>query len=141
MLPKTKFNSWHCYLISKATWINVPDCTNVEWLQTFHLYKGFKRRQTRVGFFIKGSVRVIQPPKFAYKGYKMKFNRRGDICRAFLVRQTFPLGRADGSSVIFSANEGVLIKKKQNLKSNYIFGPSTIQLKRKKFKSLFSKIV
>ena len=119
----------------------MPDCTNVEWLQTFHLYKGFKRRQTRVGFFIKGSVRVIQPPKFAYKGYKMTLIEEATSAGLFLVRQRFPLSRADGSSVVFAANEGVLIKKKQNLKSNYIFGPSTIQLKRKKFKSLFSKIV
>lgn len=141
MLLKPKFDSWHCYVILKLTWLNIPDCTNVEWLQTFHLYKGFKRKRTSVGFFIKGSARVIQPPQIVFKGYKVKYNKKGSICRALIVRHLFSLHRPDGITLRFFENAGVLIKKKQNLKSNYIFGPSTILLKRKKFKALFKKLV
>lgn len=128
-------------MLIKQSWLHLSDNTNVEWLQIFHLYKGFHRRRTTVGFFVKGSAKVIEPPRFEYKGFKFKFNKKGDICRAILVRCTFPLRRADGSSVLFSSNEGVMIKKKQNIKSKYVQGLSTYHLKRKRFKTVFPQII
>lgn len=125
-------------MIFKQTWLNVADNTNVEWLQVFHLYKGFFRKQTKVGFFVKGSARVIQPPRIEYKGYKFKFNKKGDICRGLLIRQKFPAVRLDGIKVTFDTNSTILIKKKQNPKSKYVLGPTTLVLRRKKFRSLFT---
>lgn len=124
-------------MIFKQTWLNVADNTNVEWLQVFHLYKGFFRKQTKVGFFVKGSARIIQPPRIEYKGYKFKFNKKGDICRGLLIRQKFPAIRLDGIKVTFDTNSTILIKKKQNPKSKYVLGPTTLVLRRKKFRSLF----
>jgi large subunit ribosomal protein L14 len=123
-------------MIFKQTWLNVADNTNVEWLQVFHLYKGFFRKQTSVGFFVKGSARIIQPPRVEYKGYKFRFNKKGDICRGLLTRQKFPLLRLDGTKICFNQNSTILIKKKQNPKSKYVLGPTTLLLRRKKFKSL-----
>jgi len=128
-------------MITKQTWIHASDNTNVRWLKTFHLYKGFDRRSTTIGYFIKGSARVIEPPRLEYKGFKFKFNKKGDICRAILVRCVWPLRRLDGSVTSFPINNGILIKKKQNVKSKYIQGPSTYHLRRKKFKSLFKTLV
>ena len=127
-------------MISKQTWLSISDGTNVSWLQTFHLYKGFDRRQTGVGFFVKGSAKIIQPPRIEYKGFKYKSNKRGDICRGLVVRQRYPITRYDGTTVWFKTNNAILIKKKQNLKSSYILGPSTIALRRKKFKSVFPSL-
>lgn len=128
-------------MITKQSWIHASDNTNVRWLKTFHLYKGFDRRATTIGYFIKGSARVIEPPRLEYKGFKFKFNKKGDICRAILVRCVWPLRRLDGSVTSFPINNGILIKKKQNVKSKYIQGPSTYHLRRKKFKSLFKTLV
>ena len=99
------------------------------------MYKGFHRKVTRVGFFVKGSARIVEPPRVEYKGFKFKFNKKGDICRAILIRVTKPLVRPDGSTSQFFTNSAILIKKKQNIKSKYLIGPSTIHLKRKKFKT------
>ena len=74
----------------------------------------------------------------AYKDFNFKFNKKGDICRGLLVRTTFPNRRLDGSVNVFYENSIILIKKKQNTKSKYIFGPSVFNLKRKKFKTLFN---
>ena len=63
-------------MIQKKSWLNVSDNTNVNWLQTFHLYKGFKRGSSPIGFFIKGSARVVEPPRVEYKGFKFKFNNK-----------------------------------------------------------------
>lgn len=128
-------------MIIKQTWLDVADNTNVEWLQTFHLYKGFFRKRTSVGFFIKGSARVIQPPRIEYKGYKFRFNKLGDICRGLIIRQAYRQDYPDGGVVYFKSNNIILIKKKQNPKSKYSFGPSTLLLKRKKFKTLFPKLL
>lgn len=132
---KKKLKEW------KKKWINISDNTNVAWLQTFHLYKGFFRKASTIGFFLKGSSRVIEPPRYQYKGYKTKSNKKGDICRALLIRSTFPIFRKDGSSFIFKSNAAILIKKKQNPKSKFFFGPTLLMLRRKRFKALFNLVI
>lgn len=128
-------------MISKQTWLNVSDNTNVRWLKVFHLYKGFHRKVTKVGFFVKGSAQIVEPPRLEYKGFKFKFNKKGDICRGLLVRSLKLIRRYDGSIASFRSNNCILIKKKQNVKSKYIHGPVPYHLKRKKFKTLFRDIL
>jgi large subunit ribosomal protein L14 len=127
-------------MIFKKTWLNVADNTNVEWLQIFHLYKGFFRKKTTIGFFVKGSARVVEPPRLEYKGFKVKFNKKGDICRGLLIRTKYKTCRCDGSVNYFNNNSLILIKKKQDIKSKYLFGPISYILRRKKFLSLFKKV-
>lgn len=128
-------------MIFKKTWLSVADNTNINWMQVFHLYRGFNRRQTQVGFFVKGSARVVEPPRIEYKGFKFKFNKKGDICRSFIVRATKPINRFDGSVIYFKVNSAVLIRKKQDLKSKYLFGPIPSSVKRKKFKTLYKTVL
>ena len=128
-------------MILKLTWLSIADNTNVKWLQVFHLYKGFHRKRTGLGFFIKGSARIVEPPRIEYKGFKFKFNKKGDICRAIIVRTKFPTKRLDGSVLYFRYNNAILIRKKQDLKSKYVFGPVSSTINRKKFKSIFKTIV
>jgi len=128
-------------MISKLSWLSIADNTNVKWLQVFHLYKGFHRRSTELGFFIKGSARIVEPPRIEYKGFKFKFSKKGDICRAIIVRTKYPTTRLDGSVLYFPHNNALIIKKKQDLKSKYIFGPVSAMIHRKKFKSIFKTVV
>ena len=128
-------------MIFKQTWLNIADNTNVNWLRTFHLYKGFHRKVSHVGFFIKGSARVLEPPRTEYKGFKFKFNKKGDVCRGLIIRSSRIMLRLDGSSSQFRSNNAILIKKKQNIKSKYLIGPSTYHLKRKKFKTALKYIL
>jgi len=118
----------------------VADNTNVDWLQIFHLYKGFYRKSACIGTFIKGSARVVEPPRLEYKGFKVKFNKKGDICRGLFVRGTYPLVKVDGTGLLFFNNSTVLLKKKQELKSKYIFGPISRAVRRKKFILLFKNV-
>lgn len=128
-------------MIFKKTWLNVSDGTNVNWLQTFHLYKGFFRKSSKLGFFIKGSARVVIPPRLEYKGFKVKFNRKGDICRGIIIRNKYNVVKPDGNVLIFKNNNLMLLKKKQEPKSKYLYGPVTKMLKRKRFVSLFKTII
>lgn len=128
-------------MINKQSWISIADNTAVRWLRTFHLYKGFNRQHSTVGLFVKGSARVVEPPRTEYKGFKFKFNKKGDICRSILIRTRFNLLRLDGSTSKFYNNNGLLIKKKQNIKSKYLHGPTTYHLRRKKFKAALKLIL
>lgn len=128
-------------MILKLTWLSIADNTNVKWLQVFHLYKGFHRKKTGLGFFIKGSARIVEPPRLEYKGFKFKFNKKGDICRSIIIRTKFPATRLDGSVLYFKFNNAILIRKKQDLKSKYIFGPVSSTIQRKKFKTIFKTII
>lgn len=127
-------------MILKQSWLNVSDNTTVRWLRTFHLYKGFHRTSTTVGFFVKGSARVTEPPRLEYKGFKFKFNKKGDICRGLIVRAAYGLRRIDGGSSHFYTNNTILIKKKQNIKSKYLLGPTTYHVRRKKFKTALKAV-
>jgi large subunit ribosomal protein L14 len=128
-------------MILKLTWLSIADNTNVKWLQVFHLYKGFHRKKTGLGFFVKGSARIVEPPRLEYKGFKFKFNKKGDICRSIIIRTKFPTTRLDGSVLYFKFNNAILIRKKQDLKSKYIFGPVSSTIQRKKFKTIFKTII
>jgi large subunit ribosomal protein L14 len=128
-------------MIFKQTWLSIADNTNVRWLQVFHLYKGFHRKSTKIGFFIKGSARVVEPPRQEYKGFKFKFNKKGDVCRGLIVRNKYNVNKKDGSALYFSGNNTILLKKKQDLKSKYLYGPVSTLIKRKKFLTLFTYVL
>lgn len=128
-------------MIQKSTWLDVSDNTNVNWLQIFHLYKGFNRRVTEEGYFVKGSARSVEPPRVEYKGFKFKYNTKGDICRGLILRSNFPNPRKDGSVILLSAEQLHAYKKKQNPKSKYLFGAISTKVRRKKFKTLFKLII
>ena len=128
-------------MLFKESWTGVSDNTNVKWLQIFHLYKGFHRKSTKPGFFVKGTARVVEPPKLEYKGFKRKFNKKGDICRAIIVRGLYNIRKPDGSALRFKQNSVVLLKKKNDLKSKYLYGPIPSGVRRKKFLNLFKKVI
>ena len=128
-------------LLFKESWLFVTDNTNVRWIKIFQLYKGFHRKKTTIGFFVKGSARVVEPPRIEYKGFKYKFSIKGDIVRMLLVRSSSFEKHVNGSRVKFTNNSGLTIKKKNDLKSKYINGPCSRRLNRRKFLTLFSKVV
>ena len=128
-------------MILRLSWLNISDNTNVKWLQVFHLYKGWKRKSTTLGFFVKGSARVVEPPRVEYKGFKFKFSRKGDICRSIIVQVNYRSKKLDGSTFVFPQNNAFLLRKKQDLRSKYIFGPISSVFKRKRFKTLFKTVI
>jgi len=105
------------------------------------LYKGSTKKTLKIGFFLKGSARIVEPPRLEYKGFKYKFNLKGDICRLLFVRANFTKLNLDGSSTRFYNNSGINIRKKQDPKSKFLNGPITRNIKRKKFLTLFKVVI
>jgi ribosomal protein L14 len=128
-------------MIFKKTWLTTADNTNIRWMQTFHLYKGFHRKSTSISFFIKSSARVVEPPRIEYKGFKFKFHKKGDICRSLLVRTIFTLKNTIGNKIYFSTNDACLIRKRQDFKSNYFYGPTSRLIRRKRISQLMPLVL
>lgn len=124
-------------MLQRQTNLFISDGTYVKWLQVFHLYKGSYRKNIPVGLFSKGSAKIVKPPRVEYKGFKRKYNKKGDICRTIFIKSRWITRRYDGMTLRFGINSAILIKKKQQPKSKYIYGITSRALNRKKFLSLY----
>ena len=125
----------------KESWLSISDNTNIRWVKIFHLYKGFWRKSTKIGFFIKSSARVVEPPRIEYKGFKYKYNLKGDICRVVIICSRKKLPYADGLVSQLGLNSGIVIKKKSDPRSKHFKGPINSSLKRKRLETLFSYVI
>jgi ribosomal protein L14 len=128
-------------LVQKLTWVNINDSTNIRWSRVFHLYKGFVRKKTKPGFFVKASARVVEPPRIEYKGFKYKYSVKGDICRIYLVRSNYKLINKSNFQLYITGKTGFTIKKKNDPKSKFISGPVSRLIQRRKVLSLFKLVI
>ena len=128
-------------MLIKESWLNISDNTNIRWVKIFHLYKGFFRKKTSPSLFIKGSARIVEPPRLEYKGFKYKYSVKGDITRSWLVRSVFSSVSVDSSTVNFKNNSGIIIFKKNNIKSKFLSGPIPLNTRIKKLKSLYKTLI
>jgi large subunit ribosomal protein L14 len=64
--------------------------------------------------------------------------KKGEVCRAVVVRTAFPIRRADGSILRFDKNAVVLIDKDNNPRGSRIFGPVARELRDKNFMKIVS---
>ena len=128
-------------MLQKESWVYVSDNTNVRWIKIFHLYKGFKRKSSKEGFFVKGSAKIVEPPRIEYKGFKYKYNIKGDICRSLICRSKNLRSNLNKDTLSFNNNSVIQIKKKNDPKSKFINGPVMRNIKKKKLLLLFKKVL
>ena len=129
-------------MLFKESWIFVADNTNIRWVKLFHLYKGFHRKSTTVSFFVKGSARVVEPPRIEYKGFKYKYSIKGDIARLLVARVVRHTTSKSLFSAKFPSNAGIIIRKRIDPSSKYLSGPVTrMSFTKKKLTTLFKQTI
>ena len=64
--------------------------------------------------------------------------KKGDVCKAVIVRSKFGLRREDGSYIKFDENAVVLIKEDKTPRGTRIFGPVARELRDKDFMKIVS---
>lgn len=128
-------------MLAKESWIYISDNTNICWVKIFHLYKGFNRKSTKPGLFVKTSARIVEPPRLEYKGFKYKYSVKGDITRTWIVRSVALLRNKDNSTSSFNYNTSIVINKKQNIKSKFLNGPLPLVVRVKKLHTLFNIVL
>lgn len=128
-------------MIQRKTFLKTSDKTNVKWYQTIHLYKGFKRKTSFISLFIKGAVKKIKPPKLEYKGFKRKYLKKGSLVRALLIRTFLKKNISKYFYWKQYKNSSIIIRKKNVTRSKHFFGLTEKKLFRKKFISLFPRLI
>lgn len=119
-------------MIQKNSICIPADKCGVLTVNTFHLYKGFSRKTSAFGDYIKVSVRKIKPENPLSKKAKRK---------AIIVRTKKELTISDGTYIRFDYNSVVLLKKRLTPEGKEIFGPILRTFKKRKFLSSFSGLI
>ena len=116
-------------MIQPRTIVKIADNSGGKIGRIFKVLGGSKRRYAGLGDIVVLSVQVAEPRK----GVK-----KGDVCRAVLVRQGNAFHRKDGSYVRFDENAVVLIDAKNEPKAGRVFGPIPREVGEKGFKKIIS---
>lgn len=119
--------------MDKSTIITVSNKSNIFNSRVFHVYRNGKNCKSKISFILKSSVRKIKPLK------KKDFKKKSKIM-SVLIRTRQWINRYDGSQTRFSDNSVLVLKKNSNVMNTYIWGPTSIELRRKKYLSLFKNV-
>ena len=119
-------------MIQKFSKLIPLDKCGVWEIKTFHLYGGFRVRWLKTGGFIKSSIKKTKPNNWVTKGSKTK---------AIIIHNKKEIKKIDGSNYKFKLNSAILLKKRLTPKGKEIFGPSTFEIRRKKFINFFVGVI
>lgn len=111
-------------IILKESKVIPVDKTGVDLAKAFHLYRGFHRKKSSLGDFIKVSVKKINPNCVLKKKSKIK---------AVIFRTKFTINLIDGVSYNFKENNIILLKRRLTSRGREIIGPTSKKFNRKKF--------
>lgn len=116
-------------MIQMQSRLDVADNSGAREVQCIKVIGGSRRRFASIGDVIVVSIKDAMP-----KG-KVK---KGDVCRAVIVRTKKALRRPDGSEIQFDTNAAVLISKQNEPVGTRIFGPVTRELRNAGFMKIIS---
>ena len=104
-------------MIQKTSILVPADKCGVLTVNTFHLYKGFSRKFSKFGDYIKVSIRKTKPENLLSKKSKRK---------AIIIRTKKKNMLCDGTFIRFDYNSVILLKKRLTPEGKEIFGPILI---------------
>ena len=116
-------------MIQQQTRLRVADNSGAKEVMCIKVLGGSKRRYASLGDVIVVSVKTAIP------NAKVK---KGDVCKAVVVRTKRTVQRPDGSCIRFDENSAVIINNQVEPVGTRIFGPVARELRAKKFMKIVS---
>ena len=116
-------------MIQMQTNMDVADNSGAKRVQCIKVLGGSKRRYAGVGDVVVVSVKDAQP-----RGRVKK----GDVCRAVVVRTSKEMSRPSGERIKFDTNACVLINNNGEPIGTRIFGPVPRELRAKNYMKIIS---
>jgi large subunit ribosomal protein L14 len=116
-------------MIQTTTRLDVADNSGAKSVMCIKVLGGSRRKYASVGDVIVVSVKEAIP------NAKVK---KGDVCKAVVVRTRREVARADGSYIKFDGNSAVIINKDMEPVGTRIFGPVARELRARKFMKIIS---
>ena len=116
-------------MVQAESILDVADNSGARKVLCIKVLGGSHRRYASIGDVIVVSVKEALP------GSKVK---KGEVCKAVVVRTSKEVPRPDGSYIRFDGNSAVLINKDNEPIGTRIFGPVARELRAKKFMKIIS---
>jgi len=116
-------------MVQTETKLEVADNSGAKKVQCIKVLGGSRRKYASLGDIIVVSVKEAVPDGNV---------KKGEVCRAVVVRTVKERRRADGSYVKFDRNSAVLINAQKEPVGTRIFGPVARELRNKGFMKLVS---
>jgi large subunit ribosomal protein L14 len=116
-------------MIQSESKLAVADNSGAKRVQCIKVLGGSKRRYASVGDTIVVSVKEALPNS------KVK---KGEVCRAVVVRTAKELSRPDGTYIRFDDNAAVIVDNQNQPVGTRIFGPVARELRGKQFMKIIS---
>ena len=120
-------------VLLKESIVNIINNTNLKKIKLINIYKYSYNKNSKINFFSKAV-----PKKFKKHKYK-EYVKKKKILN-LIVRTKQWTNRNDGSYRKFNENSVLLLNKKLNSLNNNIYGPTLLELYRKKYFYLFKYI-
>jgi large subunit ribosomal protein L14 len=116
-------------MIQMQTVLDVADNSGAQKIQCIKVLGGSKRKYATIGDIIVAAVKEASP------NGKVK---KGDVCKAVIVRTAKEIRRRDGTYIRFSTNSAVIINAQNEPLGTRIFGPVARELRARKFMKIVS---
>lgn len=116
-------------MIQPRTIVKIADNSGGKIGRIFKVIGGSKRRYASIGDIVVLSVQTAEPRKAV---------KKGDVCRAVVVRTANAHRRIDGSYVRFDENAVVLIDAKNEPRAGRVFGPIPREIADRGYKKIIS---
>lgn len=110
-------------MIQKNSFVYPIDKSGALLGNVFHTYKGGQKKISRIGEFVKISLRKVKPD--------IKLKKKAKV-RALIVRTKFRSLKLDGSNGFFYENSVVTLKRKLVMRSKDFTAPADRNIRRKK---------
>ena len=117
-------------MIGQEARITIADNTGAKELLCIRVLGRSRKKTAEIGDIIVGTVKQATPRGTA---------KKGELVRAVIVRQRYPMQRRDGSMVRFDDNAAVIIDKETfNPLGTRVFGPVARELRERGFMKIIS---
>lgn len=116
-------------MIQMQTVLDVADNSGAQKLMCIKVLGGSKRKYASVGDIVVVTVKEAAP------NGKVK---KGEVCRAVIVRTAKEIRRKDGTYIRFDKNSAVVINTQGEPLGTRIFGPVARELRARKFMKIVS---
>jgi large subunit ribosomal protein L14 len=116
-------------MIQEETNLTVADNSGAKKVRCIRVLGGHGKKYARVGDVIVVSVKAAIPNGNV---------KKGEVCKAVVVRTTKENKRKDGSFIRFDDNAAVLLNQKGDPRGTRIFGPVARELREKSYMKIVS---
>lgn len=114
-------------MIQQQTVLKVSDNSGAQNSKCISLLKGFKKKKAMLGDIV-----IVSIKKLKIKSRLISKVKKGEICKAIIIKTKIPIFKKDGSFIKFFNNSVCLINKQKNVIGTRIFGLLPKELKKKK---------